>query len=209
MNSARDRRNMTRRVVVVALGATSLGLRGVAAGAQSAPGPADKSVPPPGLDAKAMYQQFRENGKGFDMRPGGRGALTVYIAFDPQCPDGVQLWRALQPIADRLRFVWLPVAVLNPRSEPQGAAILSAPDPLAMMERHLATFETASRGLDVEGLVVPMTAREQVWVNSRIFRRTGGRSVPYAVFQSSQGQFGVIPEPLATDELLRILGLPA
>lgn len=204
----RNETRMTRRTVVVALGAAIIGLRGVAARAQVA-GAADRSAPPPGLDAKSMYQQFRESGKGFDMRRGASGALAVYIAFDPQCPDGIQLWRALQPIADQARFVWLPVAVLNPRSEPQGAAILSAPDPLAMMERHLASFETASRGIEVEGLAVPMAAREQVWANSRIFRRTGGRSVPYGVFRGTQGEYRVIPEPLATDELRRILGLPA
>jgi len=162
---------------------------------------------PPGLDAKAMYEQFAEKGKGFDMKPGVAGRLTAYVAFDPQCPYCVKLWEAAQPIADKVRFVWLPVAVLNPHSEPQGAAILSAPDPVAMMERHEAAFNNPHRGLVTEGMVIPMAAREDVWSNSRIFRRTGGRSVPFLVYKDAKGQFRLVPDALKTDDLQKVLGV--
>lgn len=187
----------------VALAALSAGV----GGAQAQPAPKGPTPIPPGLDAKAMYEQFAEKGKGFDMKPGIEGRLTAYVAFDPQCPFCVKLWEATKPIADKVRFVWLPVALLNPNSEPQGAAILSAPDPVAMMERHEAAFNNPHRGLVTEGMVIPMAAREDVWSNSRIFRRTGGRSIPFAVYKDAKGEFRLVPDAFKTEDLKKILGL--
>lgn len=181
-----------------------------AAGSAHAQTPPALAVPgaPPGMDVKSLYDQFAEKGKGFDMKPGIEGRpVTVYIAFDPQCPACEQLWQASKPLADKVRFVWLPVAVLNPHSEPQGAAIISAPDPVAMMERHEAAFRNVHRGLVTEGMAIPFTAREDVWSNSRIFRRTGGRSVPWGVFKNAKGEFGVIPDALKTEQLRQLLGV--
>lgn len=186
------------------------GLAASAAQAQTpAPAPAAPAVPgaPPGMDVKAMYEQFAEKGKGFDMKPGAATRPAVYVVFDPQCPYCTQLWEAAKPLADKVRFVWLPVAVLNPHSEPQGAAILSAPDPVAMMERHESAMKNPHRGLVTEGMVIPMGAREDVWSNSRIFRRTGGRSVPWGVFKNAKGEFGVIPDALKTEQLRQLLGV--
>ena len=49
-------------------------------------------------------------------------AKTVYVFFDPQCPHCGRLWEASKPIADKLRMVWIPVAILNQNSAPQGTA---------------------------------------------------------------------------------------
>ncbi|MEF9996994.1 MAG: thioredoxin fold domain-containing protein [Burkholderiaceae bacterium] len=160
---------------------------------------------PPGMDVKAMYEQFAEKGKGFDMKPGIDGRPVAYVAFDAQCPYCVQLWEAAKPLADKVKFVWLPVAILNTNSEPQGAAILSAPDPAAMMERHEAAFKNPHRGLVTEDMVIPLAAREDVWSNSRIFRRTGGRSVPWGVFKNAKGELRLIPDALKTEDLKKIL----
>jgi hypothetical protein len=82
----------------------------------------------------------------------------------------------------------LPVAVLNSRSELQGALILSASNPADMMARQVIQFETSSRGLVTDGLQVSSSARDDVWNNSRIFRRAGGKNVPFALFQDSQNK---------------------
>jgi thiol:disulfide interchange protein DsbG len=160
-------------------------------------------LPPP--DARAMLEQFEKSGRGFDMRPGVKGATTVYVVFDPQCPWCAKFWDSAKPIADRVRFVWLPVAVLNPRSEPQGAAILSSANPVETMEAHEALLPKG--GLPLESLAPPMAAREDVWSNSRIYRRTGGRSVPFAVYRDAQGQAATIPGYLSPEDLKKALGL--
>jgi thiol:disulfide interchange protein DsbG len=167
--------------------------------------PAATSASPPPPDARAMLEQFEKSGRGFEMRPGVKAATTVYVVFDPQCPWCAKLWDSAKPIADRVRFVWLPVAVLNPRSEPQGAAILAAANPVETMEANEAQLPKG--GLPLESLAPPMAAREDVWTNSRIFRRTGGRSVPFAVYRDAQGQAATIPGYLPPEDLKKALGV--
>lgn len=176
---------------------------------------------PPCVDARSLHEQFARNGKGIETAPASAGRLTVYVAFDPQCPDCIAFWKQARPLFDKVRFVWLPIAVLNPFSEPQGAALLSAPSPVAAMDQHAERFGTTPRAADHSGLArsseqappgksatPPLAAREDVWTNSRIFRRTGGRSVPYSVFVDAKGAVNVIPDTLTTAELRKALGVP-
>jgi thiol:disulfide interchange protein DsbG len=176
---------------------------------------------PPCVDARALHEQYARDGKGIETAAAAPGRLTVYVAFDPQCPDCIAFWKEARPLADQVRFVWLPIAVLNPFSEPQGAAMLSAANPLAAMDRHAELFGNTPRAANHSGLVrdsallpageltaLPMAARESVWTNSRIFRRTGGRSVPLGVFVDSKGEVQVIPDTVSTAELRKRLGLP-
>ena len=67
---------------------------------------------------------------GFTVGP-MMAAKTVYVFFDPQCPHCGRLWEASKPIADKLRMVWIPVAILNQNSAPQGTALLAASDAVA------------------------------------------------------------------------------
>ena len=60
----------------------------------------------------------------------------VYVLFDPQCPHCAALWESAQPLHRQTRFVWLPVALLNAKSLPQGAAIMTAANPAETMNTH-------------------------------------------------------------------------
>ena len=53
-------------------------------------------------------------------------ANAVYVFFDPQCSHCARLWEASIPLQNKLRFVWIPVSLLNASSASQGAALLSA-----------------------------------------------------------------------------------
>lgn len=187
--------------------ATTLAAAALATPAR-AQGSADAPAAPPAPplpDARAMLEQFEKSGRGFEMRPGVKSATTVYVVFDPQCPWCAKLWDSAKPIADRVRFVWLPVALLNPRSEPQGAAILASANPVETMEANEA--QLSNGGLPIDTLAPPMSAREDVWSNTRVFRRTGGRTVPFAVYRDAQGQAAIIPGYLPPEELKKALGL--
>lgn len=179
------------------------------------------SAAPPWVDARRLHEQFARDGKGIETAPAAPGRVTVYVAFDPQCPDCVAFWREARPLADKVRFVWLPVAVLNPLSEPQGAALLSDPNPIAAKDRHSARYGNTPRAADHSGftrdqaqepvgeqVASPMAARESVWTNSRIFRRAGGRSVPFSVFVDAKGAVQVIPDTISTAELRKLLAIP-
>jgi thiol:disulfide interchange protein DsbG len=140
------------------------------------------------LDSTELYDQFFIDAKGFDMALHTNASLSVFVVFDPQCPDSIHFWKIANSFSNKVRFIWLPVAVLNSRSELQGALILSASNPADMMARQVIQFETSSRGLITDGLQVPSGARDDVWHNSRIFRRAGGKSVPFALFQDRQNK---------------------
>lgn len=116
------------------------------------------------------------------------------------------LWEAAEPRARQVRFVWLPVALLNPRREPQGAAILSSPDPATTMQAHEKSF--SSGGLATGAMKIDDAAREAVWANSRLLRRASGRSVPTKVLRHrGTGEYSIVAGALEAVALKQALGL--
>jgi thiol:disulfide interchange protein DsbG len=144
--------------------------------------------PSPCIDLERLFDQIFIDGKGFEMGGSSAGARTIYIVFDPQCPDCIGFWNLANQFKNQFRFIWIPVAILNSRSEPQGAMLLSTPNPIQMMNQQVLSFTTASRGISTEGVVVSNDAREDVWRNSRMFRRAGGKNVPFAIYQDAQNK---------------------
>jgi thiol:disulfide interchange protein DsbG len=142
----------------------------------------------PCIDLPALFDQVFTDGKGFDQGEVPETSTTVFVLFDPQCPDCIKFWDLSNTFKTQVRFIWLPVAVLNSRSEPQGALILSATHPADMMARQVELFNTPSRGLETTGVSISDSAREDVWQNARIFRRAGGKSVPFLISQDRTNQ---------------------
>lgn len=140
------------------------------------------------IDLERLFDQIFIDGKGFEMGGSSAGVRTIYIVFDPQCPDCISFWNLANQFKNQFRFIWIPVAILNSRSEPQGAMLLSSTNPIQMMNQQVLSFNTASRGISAEGVVVSNDAREDVWRNSRMFRRAGGKNVPFAIYQDAQNK---------------------
>ncbi len=140
------------------------------------------------IDLAGLYDQFFMDAKGFDMSTPKNPLLSVFVVFDPQCPDCIQFWKLSSQFRDRVRFIWLPVAILNSRSELQGALILSAPNPADMMARQVNQYDAPSRGLATDDLRISGSTRDDVWSNSRMFRRAGGKNVPYLLYQDRQNK---------------------
>ena len=129
------------------------------------------------------------------------------MVFDTQCPWCLWQMNQYAPFRDRVRFVWHPVAVLSRWSAPQGAAILSAKDPEATLVEHEAHFRDADfRGLDVRKTELPDDAIDAVWTNSKIYRRAGGRDVPFGVARMPDGRYVPLPEE-KTEDFAKALGL--
>ncbi|KAB7651971.1 hypothetical protein FG381_08985 [Sutterella faecalis] len=163
---------------------------------------------PTDLNAERLFVELAENGEGVRFE-GPKGAPVVNMVFDPQCQWCVWEFEQFRPFMDRVTFVWHPVAVLNPWSELQGAAILAAKDPKAVFMEHEAHFrDKAFKGLDVRKMTLPFEKREKVWDNSKIFRRAGGNSVPFGVLRTTDGRYVPIPQVTAAD-FARLSGLKA
>ncbi len=158
---------------------------------------------PTDWDGEGMFTQYAETGDGVSFA-GPAGRPKAFIAFDPQCPWCVKLLAAALPLQQKIDFVWMPVAVLNIHSEPQGAAILSAKDRAAKLLEHEAHFKDKDfRGIRYAEKLL-LKAREAVWVNSKIFRKNACRTVPFGVFKTASGEYRAIYSGMTTEALEKI-----
>ena len=125
------------------------------------------------------YELLAKEGRGFTV-----GAMmtanTVYVLFDPQCPHCGHLWQASLPLHKRIKFVWMPVAFIGAQSAPQGAALLTATNPVEVMSAHEASL-LAGAGGTAASASIPEDIAEAIKKNTALFNRLGGESVPFVV----------------------------
>ena len=80
---------------------------------------------------------------------------------------------------------WMPVAFINPNSAPQGAMLLKAADPAALMEQHEASLMSGQGGLKVTG-AVDADALARIKSNTQLWQSLKAGSVPYALYRARQ-----------------------
>lgn len=142
--------------------------------------------------------------KGFDVGS-LMSAHVVYVFFDPQCPHCAELWEAAKPLKAQARFVWIPVALLNDKSGPEGAAILHAADPAAAMEQHEESMRARQGGIDVAGATDAL--KDAVKHNTELMTRYGFTGVPTLVSRGKDGQLLLVEGAMPTPVLAQKLGL--
>ena len=144
------------------------------------------------------YDAVAKSGKGF-----AAGALmsaqTVYVLFDAQCPHCGALWNASLPLQKKVKFVWIPVSLMNPKSTLQGAALLTAANPIELMNAHEAALLAGSGGMMADA---NPSAESQATIksNTQLFNSLGGTSVPYIVAKNARSgavvnNSGALPTP--------------
>lgn len=125
------------------------------------------------------YDALAKNGKGFTV-----GALmsaqTAYVLFDPQCPHCGALWNASLPLQKKVKFVWIPVSLMNPKSTLQGAALLTAANPAELMTAHETALLAGSGGM-IADANPSAEAQAAIKSNTQLFNSLGATSVPYIV----------------------------
>lgn len=163
---------------------------------------------PQGWDGKKMYDTMIESGVGFRSHTSENIKKTAHVFFDAQCPDCIRLMDRIMPLQDRIAVMYYPIALLNPHCEPQGALILSAKDPYAKLLEHHEHFRDPDfRGLRYDNANLPYDVRNDVWINTKLHRRSGCRAVPYGVYLNSKGEYVPFDENLTTAELAKIFEL--
>ena len=161
---------------------------------------------PAQLSPAQMYDKIAAEGKGFTV-----GALmsanTVYVLFDPQCPHCGHLWEAAKPLLGKVKFVWVPVAIINAKSSAQGAALLTSDKPLDAMTAHEASILAGTGGMTAMGSV-PADIEAAVKANTAIFNALGLESVPFvAAKNGTSGVVQVNAGAMETPALTAWLGL--
>lgn len=173
---------------------------------------AQKSVAAPAKvpsiwEGQKMYDSILKDGTGFS-NPGPKGRKKAYVFFDPQCPDCIRLLDRAAPLYDKVEFFVYPIAYLNIHSDPQGALMLSSPEPFKVLEEHHAHFRDADfRGIRYDINKLDPDIRNKVWLNTKLHRRCGCRAVPYGVFKNSKGEYVPFDENLLTEELAKLFEL--
>jgi thiol:disulfide interchange protein DsbG len=152
-------------------------------------------------------EAIEKEGQGFTIGS-PMSVRTVYVFFDAQCPHCAALWQAAKPLKSQAKFVWLPVRLLNDSSESQGATILAAKDPAAVMDEHEALLMAKKGGISAGGDITAQ--RAMVKKNTELFKQFQLASVPTIIGKHAQSGALVVKEGGApTAELAAFLGLNA
>ena len=195
---------LNRRLALTVLTSSSLWLAACSkeeSGAATA-APADSRI-----EAPQAFDALATGAKGF-----AAGALmsahTVYVLFDPQCPHCSHLWESSLPLHSKVKFVWAPVAIIGPKSLPQGAALLQAANPVESMTAHEKSL-LAGQGGTAASASVPAEIEAAIKANTQLLDRLGADSVPFIVARhASSGQVVTRAGSMDTAGLATFLGLP-
>ena len=129
--------------------------------------------------ATSPYEQVAQKGKGFTVGA-MMSANPVYVLFDPQCPHCGHLWNQSIALHKKVKFVWIPITLLNPKSAPQGAALLMASNPAELMSTHEASLLAGSGGISASA-DVPADIEQAIKGNTKLFNDLRGESVPMII----------------------------
>jgi thiol:disulfide interchange protein DsbG len=146
--------------------------------------------------------------KGFTV-----GALmssnTVYVFFDTQCPHCGHLWNASAPLQRKIKFVWIPIGMINATSKAQGAALLTAANPAALMTEHEASLLAGQGGISASSSIT-LEVEQSIKNNTQLLNSFGAESVPFIVAKNMKSGQTVSREgAMSTIELAEFLGVDA
>lgn len=193
---------MTSRFAALAL-STTFALALGACSREEAPSPA---APTTSVASAQAFDTVAAQGRGFNVGS-LMSAHTVYVLFDPQCPHCGHLWNATLPLQKNVKFVWMPVAILGPKSLPQGAALMQAGDPAQAMTAHEQSLLAGQGGMSASASV-PDDISKAIKANTALLDRLGADSVPYIVARHKQsGQVLTRAGSMETAALAEWLGL--
>lgn len=168
--------------------------------------PQEAPAKPAAVATLQSYDAVAAQGKGFTVGA-MMSANPVYVLFDPQCPHCGRLWEAAQPLLKKVKFVWVPVAIINGNSTPQGAALLSAANPMELMSTHETSILAGTGGLPAPASIAP-DVESAIKKNTQLFTSMGVESVPYIVAKNARtGQVITNNGSLSTPALADFLGV--
>lgn len=136
-------------------------------------------------------------------------ANTVYVFFDAQCPHCGHLWEASLPFQKKVKFVWIPVGWINASSVAQGAALLTATNPGALMSEHEASLLAKKGGISAPSSIPP-EIEQAIKANTQLLGSFGAEAVPFIVARNAKtGQTVSRDGAMSTPALAEFLGVEA
>ena len=134
-------------------------------------------------------------------------ANTVYVFFDPQCPHCGHLWQASTPLHKKAKFVWIPVVWINASSLSQGAALLTAANPLELMTEHEVSLLAGKGGISAPS-GIGSDIEQSIKANTKLLSGLGAESVPFIVVKNSRtGETISRDGAMTTADLANFIGI--
>jgi thiol:disulfide interchange protein DsbG len=194
---------LNRRLALTLLSSAALGLAACSKEEAGAPGKSAAGSP---IDTAQAYDVVAREAKGFTAGA-MMSAHTVYVLFDPQCPHCSHLWESSLPLQTKLKFVWVPVAIIGPKSLPQGAALMQAANPVEAMTVHEKSL-LAGQGGTSASASIPADIETSIKANTDLLDRLGADSVPFIVARhATSGQVVTRAGSMETPALATLLGV--
>jgi thiol:disulfide interchange protein DsbG len=107
----------------------------------------------------------------------------------------------------KVKFTWLPVTLLNAKSLPQGAAIMTAANPGETMSAHESALLANGGGIAASASIAP-DVEAAIKHNTALLDRLGATSVPFVVAKhQGSGQVVTQAGAMGTEALARFLGM--
>lgn len=169
-----------------------------------------KPAPAPAKAAKQAIslETIAAQAKGFTVGS-MMSANTVYVFFDAQCPHCGHLWEASLPFQKKVKFVWIPVGWINASSVAQGAALLTATNPGALMSEHEASLLAKKGGISAPSSIPP-EIEQAIKANTQLLGSFGAEAVPFIVARDlKSGQTVSRDGAMSTQALAGFLGIEA
>ncbi len=152
------------------------------------------------------YDQVAAKGKGFAVGA-MMSAQPVYVLFDPQCPHCGRLWQASLPLHSKVKFVWIPIFFNPSKSLPQGAALLSAVNPVDAMNTHEQSLLAGTGGMAASA-DVPDELKQAINNNTQLLNQLGVDSVPFLLGKHRKtGEIVSYNGAMETAALANLLGV--
>ena len=165
-----------------------------------------ESAPAAAVKQAVSLEAVTAQAKGFKVGS-MMSANTVYVFFDTQCPHCGHLWAAANPLHKNIKFVWIPIGMINATSEAQGAALLTAANPEALMTEHEASLLAGSGGISASANISP-EMHQSIQKNTQLLNSFGAESVPFIVAKNLKtGQVVSRDGAMTTAALAQFLGL--
>lgn len=153
---------------------------------------------------EAFYATLKAQAAGFVAGTAGT-KQPVYVIFDAQCPHCAAFWEMSRPYRAERQFIWVPVVVLrNPANRPQGATLIEAKDPGALMDEHEKSLAAHQGG--ISGRDASSQALAKVDANTAIARHFDIQGVPTVLVPQTDGKVVVlngVPPPDVAAQVLR------
>lgn len=151
---------------------------------------------------KEIFNDLISETKNFSF---GENASPTLIFFDPQCPHCHELFENTRnSIFKKEKFIWIPVAFLNEKSNLQAESIIESKDPQKTFLEHEILYSQNKSGM-IPYSIISEDAKQDIAKNNKIFSKTKFTGVPVMIKLGKNGTLDAFPGVTTIEQIKQFL----